>query len=72
MEDSISRQPHHPPWTEQERMTLADHEDDADETAPPAVPATAPSLAEFMADMSEGLSKPYEVQGGSHLDHLPE
>ena len=35
VEDSISRQPHHPPWTKQDRMTLADHEDDADETAPP-------------------------------------
>ena len=25
-----------------------------------------------MAEMSEGLSKPYKVQGASHLDHPPE
>ena len=72
VEDSISRQLHHPPWTTQEKMQLADHEDEEEEGAPPAVPSTAPMLAEVMGELSQGLNKPYEVQGAGHLDHLPE
>ena len=72
VEDSISRQLHHPPWSTQEKMQLADHEDEEEEEAPPAVPATAPMLAEVMGELSQGLNKPYEVQGAGHLDHLPE
>ena len=72
VEDSISRQLHHPPWSLQEKMQLADHEDEEEEGAPPAVPQTAPLLAEVMGELSQGLNKPYEVQGAGHLDHLPE
>ena len=53
-------------------MQLADHEDEEEEEAPPAVPTTAPMLAEVMGELSQGLNKPYEVQGAGHLDHLPE
>ena len=72
VEDSISRQLHHPPWSQQEKMQLADHEDEEEEGVPPAVPQSAPLLAEVMGEMSKGLNKPYEVQGAGHLDHLPE
>ena len=72
VEDSISRQLHHPAWNDQERMGLADYEDDADDSAPPAVPANVPNLADVMTEKSRGLAKPYEVQGASHLDEIPE
>ena len=53
-------------------MGLADYEDDADDSAPPAVPANVPNLADVMTEKSRGLEKPYEVQGASHLDEIPD
>ena len=53
-------------------MGLADYEDDADDSAPPAVPANVPNLADVMTEKSKGLKKPYEVQGASHLDEMDE
>ena len=69
VEDAWSRMTHHPAWSAQEKLSLADYEDDADEQRGPGVPDKIPiGLRELLVQKSVGLDKPWEVQGASHLD----
>ena len=69
VEDTWSRQKHHPDWSQQEKLMLTDYEDSDDEERGPAVPLKLPmGLPELMRQMGKGKKKPFEVERASFKD----